>query len=410
MAPSLPAVATLLCVLAVTPGEVGAQSPWSGGGQSPLSLRLLVDARLARFGTAPSWTDRGPGKTRYGGERTATGNEHAVHFALSQLALELEASLPNQLSAHVQLNWEADVTGDGDIHNDGWPRLIEAYLRRQWGDWESGWGLQTGVLNPPFSLEQTGPAWTSRYTLTPSALNSWLWEEVRVVGVEAETWMMLRGVHADLVCGAGWGPDQAGSLLAERGWVLSDALSGINSELPLPQPGQSTSVFYERDGRPAVYAALNLSDPWKIGGLRFGYFDNLGDQGHDDVWETRFGTAGAVVRAIPKLDLIVQVMTGETNTRANRWDSTFTAWYPLLSFHHGPHRLTARYDELLVDDSDGPPASRERGDALTVAYLYQLGLRHRLGFEYIFVDSHRAAPANRDPSDGGWQVSYRYRY
>jgi hypothetical protein len=59
-------------------------------------------------------------------------------------------------------------------------------VRRQWVDWEFGWGVQTGVLQAPFSLESLGPAWTSRYTPTPSALSTWLWEEMRVAGAEGE--------------------------------------------------------------------------------------------------------------------------------------------------------------------------------------------------------------------------------
>lgn len=35
--------------------------------EARLALRLLVDVRLVQPGQAPSWTDRGPGKTRYGG-------------------------------------------------------------------------------------------------------------------------------------------------------------------------------------------------------------------------------------------------------------------------------------------------------------------------------------------------------
>jgi len=70
--------------------------------------------------------------------------------------------------AKAQLNWEPDS------YREGHPSLIEAYFRKEWGEWEKGWGLQTGVLNPPFSLEHTGPAWTPLYTLTPSALGTWL--------------------------------------------------------------------------------------------------------------------------------------------------------------------------------------------------------------------------------------------
>lgn len=54
--------------------------------------------------------------------------------------------------------------------------------------------------------------------------------------------------------------------------------------------------------------------------------------------------------------------------------------------------------------------TREHGQALTFAYLVEIGLRHRLGIEYLRLTSHRPATGFDDPSDGGWQFSYRYRY
>jgi hypothetical protein len=114
-----------------------------------------------------------------------------------------------------------------------------------------------------------------------------------------------------------------GALLAQRGWVLSDYLSGVNVELPLPARGRATSVFSERDGRPAVYLRTVLAAASDLAKLELGYFDNLTEEKGGGGWSTRFGTAGA---------------------------------------------------------------------------------------EYMRVWSHRPATGFDDPSDGGWQFSYRFRY
>src|SRR5207247_6704303 len=152
------------------------------------------------------------------------------------------------------------------------PLLVEAYVRREWGDSDEGWGLQAGVNTLPFSLEHTGPAWTPQYTLTPSALNSWMWEEVRLVGIESEWWRsMWRDVRFSLLGGLAFGTDQVGRLLADRGWVLSDYLGGVNAELPLTQSAGRISVFDERDDRPALYALLSVSGPRHIGTDILGY-------------------------------------------------------------------------------------------------------------------------------------------
>jgi hypothetical protein len=82
-----------------------------------------------------------------------------------------------------------------------------------------------------------------------------------------------------------------------------------------------------------------------------------------------------------------------------------------LSYHYKGHRFSARYDVFRVHDLDGGPRwSREHGDAFTLAYLFEFGLHHRVGIEYIFAHSHHPSLSPSDPSDGGWQLSYRFRY
>ena len=84
--------------------------------------------------------------------------------------------------------------------------------------------VQTGIMNLPFSLEHTGPAWTPQYTLTPSAFNSWLWEEGHLVCLEGEWWRVIQSrLRLGRLVGSGFGQDQAGHLLAVQGWVPSEA-------------------------------------------------------------------------------------------------------------------------------------------------------------------------------------------
>lgn len=391
----------LLCGVAPPP----ARCQYEVEQEKPFWLRGLLDVRVARGGRAPSWTDGGPGKARYGGRSTSRGFERVTRPSLSQLALEAGATLPWGMVARAQLNWATD------IDDDDRPLLIEAFLRKEWGGWEKGWGVQAGVMNPPLSLEHTGPAWTPHYTLTPSAVSTWLWEELRVVGIEAEWWRAtVRGMRLSLLAGAGFGPDQGGRLLALRGWVLSDALAGVNSDLPLPQRGEQLSVFDERDHRPALYALVTLSEPQERAELRLGYFDNLGDQRTQGVWETRFGTFGTVLRPFARLELLAQYMTGLTQVRGAACDISFSAFYALLSYGYRGHRVSARYDVFHSGDHDGASFYRERGDGVTLAYLFEFGLHHRVGFEYMFLHSRRPMLFRADPSDGGWQLSYRFRY
>src|SRR6185437_6111030 len=60
-----------------------------------------------------------------------------------------------------------------------------------YASWHSGaddygvsWSAKAGAFFPTISLENDDLGWTSPYTLTPSAINSWIGEELRTIGSE----------------------------------------------------------------------------------------------------------------------------------------------------------------------------------------------------------------------------------
>ena len=121
------------------------------------------------------------------------------------------------MRAELQLNVQPDVADGYD------PWLIEAFVRKEWGDQADGWGLQTGMMSVPFSLEHVGPAWSPEYSISASALNRWLWEEINLAGIEGDWWHDTRAAcGSGCLVGAGYGPDQLGRLLALRGWTMGD--------------------------------------------------------------------------------------------------------------------------------------------------------------------------------------------
>ena len=76
-----------------------------------------------------------------------------------------------------------------------------------------------------------GP-WSRR--VTPSAINSWIGEEVKVGGVEATLSTMI-GEHACRLTVAAFElNDTAGTLLTFRGWALHDEKATLFGFQPLP--------------------------------------------------------------------------------------------------------------------------------------------------------------------------------
>jgi hypothetical protein len=380
-----------------------AQAQYATEPESSVWLRALLDVRLVGGGPAPSWTDHGPGKLRYGG---SDGFEDSTRLTLAQGAVQLGASLPWDIRGQVQVNVEPDIAAG--YH----PWLVEAILRKEWVNDSQGWGLQSGVMNVPFSLENTGPAWSPEYTISASALNSWLWEDINLAGAEGEWWHTTHGgLRLGALLGAGYGGDQIGRLLALRGWVIGDTIAGINGDLALPGRAGRTNIFNERDQRPALYSWLSVGDEAQTAALKFGTIDNRGDESKPAVWHTRLNIVGLVLHVNPRIDVLAQYLDGVARVHAPPNDSAVSAYYVLLSHHYKQQRISVRYDAFRVHDLDGGPVSTsERGHAMTLSYLIQVGLRNRIALERIWMDSHRGSNGLANPTPDGWQISYRFRY
>ena len=161
--------------------------------------------------SAPSWTADSAACASTATDSTLQLGR--ARFALTQSFAEI-------WSAHL----DASVWDDKDAHLLG---ATEAYLQLRPYP-RAGYRLRVkaGAFYPPVSLENRASGWESPYTLSYSAINSWLATEVRTIGAEAQLeWLGTRLGHAfDLgVTGAvfGWN-DQAGVVLANDGFLLHD--------------------------------------------------------------------------------------------------------------------------------------------------------------------------------------------
>lgn len=80
-----------------------------------------------------------------------------------------------------------------------------------------------GGFYPQLSLENPDMGWLSAYNYTNSAINSWVGEELRTLGVEATIKRPARNfnsAHSFSLVGATFkGNDPAGTLLAWRGFA-----------------------------------------------------------------------------------------------------------------------------------------------------------------------------------------------
>lgn len=403
---------------------IAALSPWpmaAVAGEFPtFEVQGLADFRVLHPSTGKSWLDGGLGKFRYAG-----GGDSAL-FRVNEVVLTARARLDWDWSASVTAKYADRQANPVDI-----TEAVLAYRPAETGALR--FAVRGGLFFPPVSLENAGTGWSSPYTLNSSAINSWVGEELRVLGSEAQLSYRFESGDRIGLFGAGFAMnDTAGALLAWRGWSLHDYEATLNDRLPIPNlssipaafPLQAarTRPFVEVDGRPGYYLGATLERPG-LGKLRVLYYDNRGNPSalHDGqyAWHTRFVSAGLQADLPAEVQLIAQGMTGATqmgDRRGGRFavDSGFWAWSLLVTRLFGGHRLSVRHDQFGSNDRDYFPAdpNGEWGAAWTVNYNYTVAEAHQFNLEFSHIDSRRPArallsePALQD--ENLWLVAYRF--
>jgi hypothetical protein len=298
----------------------------------------------------------------------------------------------------VTLHAVADTYGD---HNRNPVDLSEFYFVVQ--PFPTGavrWRARVGAFYMPVSLENRGSGWTDVYTITPSALNTWLGEEFRTIGAEVEgRWLgASSGYLGDFaVIGAvyGWN-DPAGRLLAERGFAMTDRPSTLFGYLGSPQFG----FYHEIDHKPGYYGGLTWRHHDRLE-IRALHYDNLADpdaqtgSGQLFAWHTRFNSAGARLEPDEHWTFIAQYLDGNTAVEPGGdygiapYRLDYRAAFALASFEWGADRVTARYDTFRTHQLSGfyEAPSDNDGHAWTFAWTRDLGEHWQFVAEWLRVFS-----------------------
>src|SRR2546430_1852052 len=167
----------------------------------------------------PSWIEGGFGRLGFGADAV---HEHAYRGnAVAQLGADWRPS--SWFSAHAQLLGRVEPSRNRGRRAG----LVEAFVELH----NEHWRLRGGQFFLGTSRENVGPLWTSPYASTFSALNSWIGEELRPVGVELQ-W--TPNFYGSVAATAFRNNDTSGALLAWRGWSGGNRLTVYNEEVPLP--------------------------------------------------------------------------------------------------------------------------------------------------------------------------------
>jgi hypothetical protein len=357
-----------------------------------LTTEGFLDLRVAAPADETSWLDGGLGKTRFGG-----GDDALSGGAVLKLSFQATPSL--LASATAQYQPELPKPFD----------LTEAWLRyRPVSTTPWRWSVQAGAFFPPISLEHDGVGWSTTRTLTPSAINSWVGEELRTIG--AELHVEHRGQRGTLDARAAmfFKNDPAGELLASRGWALGDIATGLDGGLRQPDVYASVAYapvpmeyrpFVEMDDHPGFYGSLGWEPSLQT---RFTalYYDNHADLDESVqyagrtlfAWRTHFWSAGAEQR-FGEWALLGQAMHGYTifePVPGMVLNTEFNAGYLMLAREYGQWQPALRVD--LFQSRQRPDPSMmlsEHGNAVTFALNWRPQERLRITGEVLQVDSSR---------------------
>ncbi|MFA6112677.1 MAG: hypothetical protein WC729_01765 [Sphingomonas sp.] len=363
------------------------------------TITVLLDARLVGADGSRSFVDGGLGKTRFSG---GSNGDFRVRPLPVEADLIWQPRFTNSLSATVSGAWQRDQENDFD--------LLESFVT--FNPPSSGklrFSAKAGLYWPEISLEHaTGGAWSTVYTITPSAINSWVGEEVKVIGTEATASLSLGEHQVSATAGLFGFNDTSGTLLSFRGWALHDVkatafghfqLPPLNPFIRLLQQSETRSLI-DIDHRVGYYARLEWRPPTPFTVNVF-YYDNRGDpQAFEPTgqwgWRTRFLNAGLTAELDSRTRVLMQGMTGATQmgfkTNGQVWVHTrFQSAYILVTHQIDKVAITGRIEAFGTHEmgSEMSPRESENGWALTAAARWTIS-NNVTGFaEALHVRSDR---------------------
>jgi hypothetical protein len=365
-------------------------------------VKGLVQVRAVQADNTISWQEGGVGLYRHDSEHD--------QLLLSQGVLDLKAELTTDWSVHGVVN----INQDPQISVG----LTQGYFNYQpLSSSKYKWQVRAGGFYPHMSLENPDIGWNSPYNYTNSAINSWIGEELRTVGVEAtlkRPGRRFNSPHSVSIVGATFkGNDPTGTLLSWRGFAMHDRQTTFNervdfaplasiSENALRWQANYVLPFEEIDGRFGYYAGIHW-DYLKQSQVRIYYYDNNADPTAVNyntgqyAWHTHFTSVAWLYKFNNKTRLITQMLNGKTEMGADKLIyNSFYSHFLMLSHKENKHRISIRYDYFNVEDDDttsfDPNASH--GEGLTATWRYNLTPKVQVGIEgsalHSFVDNRAA--------------------
>jgi hypothetical protein len=278
------------------------------------------------------------------------------------------------LGAHVHFLGRSDNDGS----RRGRAGIVEAYIESNTNIGADRLRILAGAFFLPTSRENIDSLWETPYTITSSALNSWMGEEFRPIGIDI-SYRHPWGKKA-FTGGATLyrGNDTFGALPIDRGWTLTDRWALLGEHLYV-NGRVFTSVSAETDGRLGWAARAKWNN--ERGAFQVTRIDNRSDARlYGDLlnWLTRYNIVGADY-SFGDWTVVGEAGWGTTavERRSGRRSSPIRSSYLLVSRRISNMRASVRFDEFR---------GRRYSEALTAAFFWEPHPRLRAGIEAITAE------------------------
>ena len=369
----------------------------------------FLTGRETYVNAQPSWLQGGVGRFDVGAD--SPDDHRLVNVDSAQLGIDWTPA--GWLLLHADGIARQEQTG---FHGKR-AGIVQAYA----DVFNDHWRLRAGEFWLPTSRENTDPLWTSKYTITYSALNSWIAQEVRPIGADLQ-WSP--GFYVTVGATAFRGNDTMGTLLAARGWTLGNYLTTYDENMPLPYPETTKPMGADLDHKNGYSERLRLSLPERAM-IQFAHIDNRAPITPNPIkgqtpWQTHFNVISADAGSKGPTTVAAEWAYGSTAVGfpGGSFTMDFDTEYLLVSHVFGHERLSARVERFSTRNASRPSVdfAREDGHAWTVAWMHETSARSRTGLEYVRVAGDRPGvavsypPAAFDPRTGGSTISLEYRY
>lgn len=219
----------------------------------------------------------------FGWLRASAGDQTGV-LEHEDVSIQLQTGIDWYFSPATRAHAHLLARDDRDGSTNETIGIVEGFLETYLTPGDARLRLRAGAFFLPTSREHVDALWETPYSVTPSALNGWLGEELRPIGIDADYTRDRLQLGATLFTAN----DAFGTLPAVRGWALRNHVALLDETI-IAADDEHTRISVDTDDRPGWSARARWN--WQSALVQYTFIDNRAEgeeRDHVYPWRTPF--------------------------------------------------------------------------------------------------------------------------